>query len=251
MGLEIICGIIVLIFSTILAMAGMGAAKLYVPIFFWLGIPLEVAIPTALLANGVGLTAASIMNAKHRLIPFRLALPIALVALTVAPLGAYSSQFVPRRLLLALFAGFLVFAGSMILFYVPREGKKAEEKGKDLMAGIGLGTLAGYVAGLLGVGGGGLISPILIYLGHKPRKVAATTAFVVPFSSFAGFSAYLAMGHAQPKLMLTTGSAAIVGALVGTWLKNEKMKSIQVKRIIGIIILTVAAKIFYGLACTM
>lgn len=208
MGIEIICGNITLVFSAVLAMAGMGAAFIFIPIFYWLGIPLNVAIPTGLFLNGVGLTAASLGNIRKRLVPFSLALPIALVSLAMAPLGAYSSRFVDRPVLLGFFAAFLVFSGCMILFY--------KTKGKAIASGLGIGALAGYVSGLLGVGGGGLISPALIYLGHEAKKVAAATAFIVPFSSYAGFFTYLAMGHIRLPLLVITGIGAVLGGLLGT-----------------------------------
>ncbi len=172
MGIEIICGFIVLIFSAILAMAGMGAAFIFIPIFFWLGIPLEVAIPTGLFLNGVGLTAASIQNIKKKLVPFQIAVPIVGISLVIAPLGAITSKYFERSILLGLFAAFLIFAGSMILFYKPRRRKSIDKSRKDIFVGMGIGAFAGYLSGLLGVGGGGVISPALIYLGHEPKKVA-------------------------------------------------------------------------------
>ena len=251
MGIEIICGFIVLIFSAILAMAGMGAAFIFIPIFFWLGIPLEVAIPTGLFLNGVGLTAASIQNIRKKLVPFQIAVPIVGISLVIAPLGAITSKYFERSMLLGLFAAFLIFAGSMILFYKPRHRKRIGKNRKDIFAGMGIGAFAGYLSGLLGVGGGGVISPALIYLGHEPKKVAAATAFIVPFSSYAGFVTYLVMGHIRLPLLIITGIGAILGGLIGTWLMNEKMKSIQVKKIIGLVILAVAVKIIYGLVFTI
>jgi uncharacterized membrane protein YfcA len=249
MGLEIICGLIVLIFTTILAMAGIGAAFIFIPIFFWLGIPLEVAIPTGLFLNGLGLTAASIKNIKNKLVPFKIAVPIAIVSLITAPFGAYSSKYIDRSIILWLFAFFLIFSGCMILFYTPKHEKKTEHSKKDAFTGIGIGGFVGYLSGLLGVGGGGIISPTLIYLGHKPKKVAAATAFIVPFSSYSGFITYLNMGHVQTPFLIITGIGAILGSLIGTWLMNDKLKSDQVKLIIGIVIIAVALKIIYGLLC--
>ena len=228
-------------------MAGMGAAFIFIPIFYWLGIPLDVAIPTGLFLNAVSLTAASLRNASRKIVPYGLALPIAGISLLIAPLGAYSSRYVDRPILLALFAGFLIFSSLMILFYSPKTAARKFTKKQELASGMGIGALAGYISGLLGVGGGGLISPILIYLGHDAKKVAAVTAFVVPFSSYAGFITYLAMGHVRLPLLVITAFSAIAGGLLGTWLMNEKLRSRQVRRAIGIIILAVAMKIIIGL----
>lgn len=247
MGIEIICGLIVLVFSAILAMAGMGAAFIFIPIFFWIGIPLEVAIPTGLFINGIGLTAASVRNVSKKLVPFQLAIPIAGISMVLAPIGAFTSRYVERPTLFGLFAAFLVFAGGMILFYKPKKRKSSGGARKDIATGLGIGSFTGFISGLLGVGGGGLISPALIYLGHEPKKVAAATAFIVPFSSYAGFITYLTMGHISVPLLIVTGICAVLGGLTGTWFMNEKMKSVQVKRAIGVVILAVAVKVIYGL----
>lgn len=50
---------VVLGFSAVLSMAGLGAAFLFVPVFYWLGVPLEGAVPLGLLLNAVSLTFAS------------------------------------------------------------------------------------------------------------------------------------------------------------------------------------------------
>ncbi len=247
MHVEIICGLITLLFSAILAMAGMGAAFIFIPIFYWLGIPLKTAIPTGLFLNGIALTSASFRNIQKRLVPFNLALPIAVISLLMAPLGAYSSRYFERPVLLGIFAAFLVFSGLMILFYRPKIRGEHFSKAKDITTGTAIGAFAGYLSGLVGVGGGGLISPVLIYLGHNPKKVAAATAFIVPFSSFSGFITYAAMGHVRLPLLLVTGIAAVAGGFLGTWLMNEKMNPAQVRKVIGWVILAVAMKIIYGL----
>ena len=153
--------------------------------------------------------------------------------------------------IIACIVGSYVFAGGMILFYKPRRRKGSGGVRKDIATGMGIGSFVGYLSGLLGIGAGGLIIPVLIYLGHEPKKVAAATAFIVPFSCYAGFITYLAMGHIRFPLLVITGIAAIIGGLLGTWLMNEKMKSAQVKKTIGLVIWAVAAKIIYGLVRTI
>jgi uncharacterized membrane protein YfcA len=46
---------------------------------------------------------------------------------------------------------------------------------------------------------------------------------------------------------MVTGSAAVVGALVGAWLARFKLSSAQLKRVIGILLWGIALKIVWGL----
>jgi uncharacterized membrane protein YfcA len=53
---------------------------------------------------------------------------------------------------------------------------------------------AGFIGGMLGLGGGFIIAPILMATGYKTKQAAATTAFVVTFSSFSGYFGHMAQG---------------------------------------------------------
>ena len=102
--------------------------------------------------------------------------------------------------------------------------------------------MAGYLSGLLGVGGGGLIAPLLILLGFNPKKVAVITAFVVPFSSLSGLIAYMAMGHAELWLMIPAAVAAYLGGSLGTRFMHDRLKPGTVKKFLGVLLLLLAVK---------
>src|SRR5512133_4083169 len=108
-------GAVTFAFTTILTVAGVGAAFILIPVFIALGIEIHAAMATALLLNAVALTVASIRNARCGFIDYRLGLPILLVAAALSPLGAWVSQGIDRRTLLTLFVLFLLFAAYMML----------------------------------------------------------------------------------------------------------------------------------------
>ncbi|MCL5733379.1 MAG: sulfite exporter TauE/SafE family protein [Patescibacteria group bacterium] len=150
----IIAGIITFVFTTVLTVAGVGAAFILIPIFIFLGIDLHVSMATALLLNAIAMTFASIRFIKARLIKFKIGLPILIIATIFSPLGAYTSKFLPVPLLKWLFVAFLVFAGSMMLLYKSKERDEEKEKisiKKDIIYGSAVGVFAGYLGGLLGV----------------------------------------------------------------------------------------------------
>ena len=96
------------------------------PLFYYLGVPLAEATPTALLLNVVSLLFATINYWRGRLINFRVDLPVLVVAVILSPLGARLTPHVDRRLLLALLAAFLVFAGAMMLFYRAKRREQSD-----------------------------------------------------------------------------------------------------------------------------
>ncbi|MGQ9472419.1 MAG: sulfite exporter TauE/SafE family protein [Candidatus Aminicenantales bacterium] len=244
----IIASLIVLAFTVILTIAGVGPAFILIPTFYWLGIPLTEAMAVALLLNSIGMTVASANYIKGKLVVFRTALPIIILAVIFSPLGAYSAHLFPKKLLILLFVLFLIFAGSMMLFYRPKEkSQETSSARKELLVGIGLGIFAGYLGGLLGVGGGNFIIPVLIWLGFNPKKASGTTAFIVIFSSLSGFFGHVSLGNINARLLIFTAIGSIVGAIVGSWLMRSKLQPAQVKKVIGIVLYAIAVKMATGL----
>ncbi len=243
----IFAAIVTFLFTTVLTIAGVGAAFILIPIFLVLGIPLLTAMSTALLLNSIAMIFASISFARDRLIVFKTALPILIFATALSPLGARTAQHLPREVLLWLFVGFLLFAGSMMLFYKAKE-KPIETNTKKLVGyGLGVGSFAGYLGGLLGVGGGNFIVPVLVWLGFDPKKASATTAFIVIFSSLAGFLGHATTGNINFWLLALCSSGSITGALAGAYLMRKKLSRQQVKSAIGVILYLIALKMIWDL----
>jgi len=243
----ILATVFVFVFTTILTIAGVGAAFILIPVFLTLGIPLLTAMSTALLLNAVAMVFASISYAKEKLIVFKTALPILIVATILSPLGARTAEHLPKTVLLWMFVGFLIFAGSMMLFYKAKEREVETDTKKLVGYGLGVGSLAGYLGGLLGVGGGNFIVPVLVWLGFNPKKAAATTAFIVIFSSFSGFLGHVSLGNIDIKLLLFCATGSIAGALFGAYLMKRKLSGKQVKIAIGLILYLIALKMIWDL----
>lgn len=248
MPAPIIAAALVFVFTTVLTIAGVGAAFIVIPTFYWLGIPLTEAMAIGLLLNAISMTFASANYIRYKLVLFRTAVPIIVLAVIFSPLGAYSTRLFPKNTLIFLFVIFLVFAASMMLFYKPKTKEEVQTSGrKELKTGVGLGIVAGYLGGLLGVGGGNFIVPTLVWLGFDPKKASATTAFIVVFSSLSGFFGHAAMGAVNWHLLAFAAIGSVAGALLGSWLMHKKLDAGQVKKIIGIVLYAIAAKMAWGL----
>jgi uncharacterized protein len=107
--------------SGVLSMAGLGAAFIFVPLFYWLGVPLGTASSTALLLNVVSLSFASVTYWRAGLVNWRL--------------GTLLAPHAARHVLLGLLAAFLVFSGAMMLFY----RRTAPPRARSRRAGAGAG----------------------------------------------------------------------------------------------------------------
>src|SRR5664280_1985543 len=73
--------------TTVMAMTGVGAAFVLIPVFLALGVELHVAMATALLLNAVAMTVASVTFVCKRLVVWPLVLPMLALAVIASPFG--------------------------------------------------------------------------------------------------------------------------------------------------------------------
>ena len=165
----------------------------------------------------------------------------------LAPVGASLTVHVDQQVLLGLFVGFLVFAGAMMLFYRPHRGRRDLTAVAEAGAGTAVGGVAGFLGGLLGVGGGNIILPGLTWLGLDAKVAAGTTALAVVFSSQSGFLGHVALGGLDPAFVLTMAVLATTGSLVGSHVMQTRLTATQLKRFIGVLLWVIAAKIAWDL----
>ncbi len=244
--MDILIFIISLVSAFIFSLGGVGAAIILIPILVSLGIPISVAKPVGLFYNTVSLTGASITNIRNKRLDFKTGIPIIIFSFLFAIVGAYISKFIPNKIILILFIAFLMFSGLMFLFHK----KKAREDYRDDTPYFRLsliGSFAGLLSGMLGIGGGGIISPLMLMLGFDPKKTTAITAFVVPFSSLSGFLTYWAMGGINWRILSIASFAGIIGAITGTIFMQKKLDANTVKKILAIILLVMAVKLIFKL----
>ena len=244
--------LVTLIFALafIFSMLGLGGAMVYNPLMVWFGYDFKsVVVPTGLLLNGLTAVSAAWAYYRKGMIDFRVALPLVITSALGAPAGAYFTQFISTNILLGLFATAVVFAGGRMLL-VSKASEPETMRGtarQRMLWGAGLGFGIGFIAGMLGIGGGFLIVPLLMAMGYPTKIAAATSAFTVVFSSFTGFLGHVAVGHFDWKLMIMLSIAVIVGSQLGARVMAAQMKPRQLKQMFGVVLLFVGLKMIWGL----
>ena len=229
--------------STLFAMGGVGSAIVLVPIFNMLGLPLNLSKAIGLFINSSSTITASIMNFFRGVLDVKFALPLIIAILIATPIGAWSSQFVPVVVVKWILVAFLIVAASLLL-YTKRETKVVYDKAWILFL---IGFVVGIISGMIGVGGGALIMPLLILLGFDAKKAAYAVSFVIPFSSLGAFFTYLSFVKMDWVLLGTVTVAAIIGGYLGDKIMHYRLTPAQVKKLIAVLLLLLAAKMIYSL----
>ena len=242
-----IAATVTFVLTIVFSMAGVGAAFVLIPVFLALGVELHTAMATALLLNAIAMSIASFTFIRKRLVEWRIVLPMLVIAVIASPLGVSFSRGLDRNVLLWLFVAFLVFAGLMLLLYRPQPRPHGHSIKSGLLLGLPVGAAAGFVGGLLGVGGGNIIVPALVAAGMEPKRASASASFVVIFASLSGFMAHAQVANLGPGLLGATAVATMAGAAIGAWLAAEKLRGDQLKRVIALVLIAVAVKTAWGL----
>jgi len=245
MVLYLIVSGIILLASFLFAMLGLGGGMVYVPVLTWAGFPVkEVAIPLGLLLNGLNTLLALLPFARKGLVDWKGGMAMAGAAFLLAPVGAWAARFVPVHTLLILFAAAVVVAAfRMLLFARQPEPEAIMPLGKRSLIGAFVGGFAGFMGGMLGLGGGFIIAPILMWMGYRTKEAAATTAFVVTFSSFSGYLGHMAEGEMNWPLTLGVVAAVVVGSQLGGSFMAGKAKPRWVKQLYAVVLLAIAVKL--------
>ncbi len=245
----IVATIIILFTSFLFAMLGLGGGMVYIPALHWLGFDLKtVAIPLGLLLNGLNTLLALIPYSRAGLVDYRGMWPMGVAAVLTAPLGALVEPYVPHDALLIAFALAVIVAAVRMTL----NARKAEPAVGEQMAlrrrmtlGAVSGVGIGFLGGLLGIGGGFIVAPLLMWMGYPTKQAAATTAMVVTFSSFSGFLGHVAHSSFPLGITLFTALAVVIGSQGGARFMMQKAKTPVIKQVYAIVLFAIALKLMW------
>ena len=92
------------------------------------------------------------------------------------------------------------------------------EMSVNLFLLLGLGGAVGFLSGVFGVGGGFLMTPLLILLGVPPAVAVGTQASQILASSFSGTIAHMRRGNVDVRMGLVLVIGGLLGSMIGIWL---------------------------------
>ena len=219
------------VLSFIFALGGIGSAIILVPVLNMLGVPFAQARAAGLFTNVISTSAGVLNNLRNRRIDWKIAIPLTVSATLASPIGAYLSHILNPKWVGILFSLLLFYIG--IMLYIPKRAERIKEEA-PLWVIVLIGTIGGILSGLLGIGGGSVVSPLLMLYGLNPVKVIASVIFMVPFSSLAGFLTYWKLGLVDWEITLAAALPAFAAGYLGTHVAHTYLKPQQIKKILGV-----------------
>lgn len=235
--------LLTLALSTLFSMGGVGSAIGLVPIFSMMEMPLNLAKAMGLFINSASTITASFMNFFRGVLDIKFALPLIISIMIATPIGAWTSQYIQKEIVEWILVAFLLVS-ALLLIFSKHETKVAYDKAWILYL---IGGVVGLISGTIGVGGGSLIMPLLILLGFDAKKAAYAISFVIPFSTLGAFATYLSFVDMDWMLLGVVTVAAVIGGYLGDFIMHYRLSAAQVKKLIAVVLLLLAAKMIYKL----
>lgn len=237
--------------SFIYSTVGFGGGSSYIAILVLLGISLFAVPPVAQILNIIvaGVAMISFAKAKHLslkfTLPFLSSIPFAFFAGTIN----LPEQRLTLIFILALFAA----SGALLVSGISRRIQKSEgnnakqlpprllDMQKIILIGIPIGAMLGVVAGLVGIGGGIWLSPLLILTRMADTKRAAATSSVfIVANSVSGFLGQSLSKPIDFAILLPLALVVLTGGLIGSRLGAFRFDHDKMRVIVGAIVAVAA-----------
>ncbi len=236
-----------------LGLLGSGGSILTVPALLYLvGEPREVVVPESLAIVGSIAFVGSLPYAKRGLVSWRTVLLFGGPAMLGAYLGATLTAlpFVTPGLQLVVFALVMLTAAAMMLRSQRRKTDPASrhgEAGELPRASFKLaidGLAGGALTGFVGVGGGFLIVPALVFLsGLTMHRAIATSLTIIALNAMVSFLKYLDLlgeGQMQWDVITVFAGFGIIGSLVGSRIA-PRVPQARLKQIFALVLVVIGA----------
>ncbi len=215
------------------ALLGLGGGILIVPILaLGFGVPLVTAVGTSLVSVIATSTGGAAVNVAAGRADVRLGVSLGAGTVVGAVTGGIIGGLLPERILAGLFALLLAYTTYAMLNGLRRRTPEHDEAAVDpaapdgpdapsyrvtrLPLAIGGSFAAGNVSGLLGIGGGAVMVPLMHLVMRAPMRVAvATSNFVIGVTAAAGAYTYLFRGDIDPRVAGPVVVGVALGAALG------------------------------------
>ena len=108
-----------------------------------------------------------------------------------------------------------------------------------------IGAIIGFISGLIGIGGGIILSPVLLLLGWATMKqTAAVSALFIFVNSIAGLFGFVSNGGTLPIASTPLIAVVVFGGILGGYYGSKKMNTITLRNVLAVVLLIAVFKLY-------
>ncbi len=225
------------VIALVYASVGFGGGSSYLallaqPMF---GIMPEVIRPTALLCNIIVVTGGTILYYRDKKIIWKEVWPFLVASVPLAYIGGFWKL---EHTVFFIILGVTLLVAAMFLWIQPNE--KENEHYRTTPVSMALGGGIGFLSGLVGIGGGIFLSPMLHFLRWaEPKKIAALASVFILVNSVSGLAGQFSKGIPTFtwSFSLPLCFAVLIGGQLGSRTSLRWFNTTYIKRVTAILIL--------------
>jgi uncharacterized protein len=224
------------------ASVGHGGASGYLALMVLYGVAPEVMKPTALLLNLFVSLTSFIQFYRGGHFKWKIFLPFAIVSVPMAFVGGLITidTFIYKKIL-----GILLLA-PIVRFLFFNTVTVGNLKKSNVALSLVIGAAIGLLSGMIGIGGGILLSPVLLLLKWSDMKqAAAISALFIFVNSISGLAGQLTKGIHFTADMYTYVAVAFVGGLCGAYFGAIRFNQVVLKYLLAAVLMLAAYKLLF------
>lgn len=228
-----------LIIAFVYSSVGFGGGSSYLAVLAMYSLPYQEIRLTALICNVIVVIGGVYIYIKNKQVDWKKVIPITLVSVPMAYLGAILK--ISQETFFLILGATLIIAA--ILLWVKTETKSEEitsQESKSAVLGNSiLGGGIGFLSGLVGIGGGIFLSPLLnLMKWDTPRKIAATSSVFILVNSISGIFGQLSKLSVDMDYLriVSLCLAVLIGGQIGSRM-SLKWNPLIIKRMTAVLVL--------------
>ncbi len=220
---------------------GHGGASGYLAVMAFLAIAPTVTRPTALVLNLFVASIAFVQFYRAKHFDWKIFLPFAAASIPFAFLGGMIN--LPTIVYKIILGVTLILAAIRLAINLKSE---REPHAPKIWICLIVGAILGLVSGLVGVGGGIFLTPILLLMNWtETKKAAGISALFILVNSISGLLGNYAQVTQLPSTVLSWIIAAIGGGIIGSTLGSYRFNSLTLRRVLAVGLLIAGLKLVF------
>jgi len=240
MSLTILFLLLLFVVAFLYAAVGHGGASGYLALMALFGMAPEFMKPTALLLNLFVSLSAFVLFYKEGHFKWKIFLPFALASIPFSFLGGMISL---DAALYKKILGILLLIPVARLLFFPNKAY-GDLKQSTLLLSLLIGASIGFLSGLIGIGGGIILSPVLLLLAWTDQKqTAAISALFIFVNSLSGLAGQLTKGIEFQSGMFSFVGVAFAGGSFGAWFGARRFNQNILKYLLAVVLLMASIKL--------
>ena len=236
-----------LVIATLYSSVGFGGGSSYLALLALVFVSFFAIRSTALICNLVVVSGSSYLYWKNGHLDFKKFLPFIITSIPFAFIGA---QFRLQESTFFIILGASLIISALALVFQTVRFKKSNEVNPNYRAWVtyALGAVIGLLSGLVGIGGGIFLAPLLhLTKWDSPKRIAATSSFFILVNSIAGLTGqYLNPNFSiDPVITVILMVTVFIGGQIGSRLSVNFISPIKLKKGTALLIAFVGIRILW------